>query len=179
MSNPLCHTARQQPPDAAHRPSPPPARHVLSQLFPDAHISCLCLPRGASRSGLAISNNPHSCKPRIASRAFVQSGFNELASLTPAAPSRERDLPEPSRFRFSAVCDSRCWLGWRPASHDPSSFRGSSRACGGVGSGGRELPVGGGTVWCCGLVGCEVVTAAAGNWLGCAWQDGRSPQACA
>src|SRR6476659_4104412 len=113
MSNPLCHTARQQPPDAAHRPSPPPARHVLSQLFPDAHISCLCLPRGASRSGLAISNNPHSCKPRIASRAFVQSGFNELASLTPAAPSRERDLTEPSRFPNQIFNDSWVVGFWR------------------------------------------------------------------
>jgi hypothetical protein len=41
---------------------------------------------------------PIAAKPRIASRAFVQSGFNEVASQAPAAPSRERDLTEPSRF---------------------------------------------------------------------------------
>ncbi|WP_375785007.1 hypothetical protein ACE10Z_36365 [Bradyrhizobium sp. Pha-3] len=34
----------------------------LIQLFPDAHIPFLCLSRRASRSGIAISNNPHSCK---------------------------------------------------------------------------------------------------------------------
>jgi hypothetical protein len=49
---------------------------------------------------------PIAAKPRIASRAFVQSGFNEVASQAPAAPSRERDLTEPSRFPFAADHDS-------------------------------------------------------------------------
>jgi hypothetical protein len=53
---------------------------------------------------------PIAAKPRIASRAFVQSGFNEVASQAPAAPSRERDLTEPSRFSSGLGCDSSC--GW-------------------------------------------------------------------
>jgi hypothetical protein len=53
---------------------------------------------------------PIAAKPRIASRAFVQSGFNEVASQAPAAPSRERDLTEPSRFSSGVGCDSSC--GW-------------------------------------------------------------------
>ena len=49
---------------------------------------------------------PIAAKPRIASRAFVQSGFNEVASQAPAAPSRERDLTEPSRFPRGLIADS-------------------------------------------------------------------------
>jgi hypothetical protein len=29
-------------------------------------------------------------------------------------------------FPDAAVCDSRCWLGWRPASDDPTSFQRSA-----------------------------------------------------
>jgi hypothetical protein len=49
---------------------------------------------------------PIAAKPRIASRAFVQSGFNEVASQAPAEPSRGRDLTEPSRFPNQLACDS-------------------------------------------------------------------------
>jgi hypothetical protein len=41
---------------------------------------------------------PIAAPPCIFSRAFVQSGFNEVALEALAAPSRERDLTEPSRF---------------------------------------------------------------------------------
>src|ERR1700726_4840280 len=58
---------------------------------------------------------PIAAKPRIASRAFVQSGFNEVASQAPAASSRQRDLTEPSRFPNQGGSDSTCWLGRRPA----------------------------------------------------------------
>jgi hypothetical protein len=41
---------------------------------------------------------PIAAPPCPPSRAFVQSGFNEVASQAPVVPSRLRDLTEPSRF---------------------------------------------------------------------------------
>ena len=56
-------------------------------------ISCAAVVRAVSPA--RRRNYPHSVKT---SRGFVQSGFNEVALIVPAAPSRERDLTEPSRF---------------------------------------------------------------------------------
>src|SRR4029078_4063818 len=58
---------------------------------------------------------PIAAPPCPPSRAFVQSGFNEGASEPSAAPSRLRDLTEPSRFPNRSVSDSPCGLGRRPA----------------------------------------------------------------
>jgi hypothetical protein len=49
---------------------------------------------------------PIAAQSRISSRAFVQSGFNEVAWQALAEPSRERDLTEPSRFPNQIFSDS-------------------------------------------------------------------------
>jgi hypothetical protein len=46
---------------------------------------------------------PIAAPPCPPSRAFVQSGFNEVASEPSAAPSRLRDLTEPSRLNEAAA----------------------------------------------------------------------------
>src|SRR6202022_1499234 len=85
-------------------------RHIVSQVMPCTTI----IIRHFAPSVSIIADDVESALSRIASRAFVQSGFNEVASQAPAAPSRQRDLTEPSRFPNQDCSDSTCWLGWRP-----------------------------------------------------------------
>ena len=56
---------------------------------------------------------PIAAPPCPPSRAFVQSGFNEVASEPSAAPSRLRDLTEPSRFPNRVFNDSWVVGFWR------------------------------------------------------------------
>src|SRR4051794_34702650 len=85
---------------------------LISTLPRSAHLVSLP-PARSQQIGPCDLEQSHSCKPRIAYRASGQSGLNELASLTPAAPSRERDLTDPSRFPNQIFNDS-CVVGfWR------------------------------------------------------------------
>jgi hypothetical protein len=49
-------------------------------------------------------------------RAYVEQ------QLLPVLKAVHRSV-ESDGFPFGLVCDSRCWLGWRPASNDPTSFQ--------------------------------------------------------
>lgn len=54
--------------------------------------------------------------------------------------NRKRGFPQ------GGFCDSRCWLGWGPASHGKTLFTGPSGSGGWFGSGGADMPGDGGVV---------------------------------